>query len=87
MRGRTLGDFVLKEPLGQGGGGEVFLAEQATLGREAVVKIMARASEGSSAGSERFLREARLASQLDHPFAAHVYGFGTEPDGDRKSVV
>lgn len=80
MLGRTLGDFVIKERIGLGGGGEVFRAEQVTLGREAVIKVMARVESTERAG-ERFLREARLASQLDHPFAAHVYGFGVEPDG------
>ena len=30
---------------------------------------------------ERFLREAKLASRLDHPYAAHIYAFGAEPDG------
>jgi WD40 repeat protein len=30
---------------------------------------------------DRFLREAQLASRLDHPYAAHVYAFGAEPDG------
>src|SRR5690606_17214437 len=30
---------------------------------------------------EKFLGEARLASRIDHPFAAHVYAFGAEPDG------
>ncbi len=80
MEGRTFGDFVLKQRLGAGGGGEVYLAEQTTLGREAVIKVMLRGERGADA-DQRFLREARLASQLDHPFAAHVYGFGAEADG------
>ena len=81
MEGRTFGDFVLRERLGQGGGGEVYRAEQLTLGREAVVKVMTRGGDQRAVVADRFLREARLASQLDHPFAAHVYGFGTEADG------
>ncbi len=81
MLGRTLGDFVVTQRLGEGGGGDVYRAEQVTLGREAVIKVMNRSAQSSGNGAERFLREARLASQLDHPFAAHVYGFGTEPDG------
>ena len=82
VQGRTFGDFVIKERIGAGGGGEVYRAEQVTLGREAVIKVMSISADADGSGaSERFLREARLASQLDHPFAAHVYGFGTEPDG------
>ncbi len=79
MQGRAFGDFVLKERLGAGGGGEVYRAEQVTLAREAVVKVMTHHDQTEAA--ERFLREARLASQLDHPFAAHIYGFGHEADG------
>ncbi len=78
--GRTFGDFTLKARLGGGGGGEVYLAEQLTLGREAVVKVLAKQNELSAAAAERFLREAQLASRIDHPFAAHVYAFGVEPD-------
>ena len=78
MLGRVLGDFEIKHRLGAGGGGEVFLAEQLRLGREAVVKVMTAPGDDAT---NRFLREARLASQLDHPFAAHVYGFGIEPEG------
>ncbi|HWU87526.1 MAG TPA: serine/threonine-protein kinase, partial [Kofleriaceae bacterium] len=75
-----LGDFVLRELVGAGGSGDVYLAEQQTLRRDAVVKVM-RATGSREHGIEEFLREAKLASQLDHPYAAHVYAFGAEPDG------
>jgi WD40 repeat protein len=65
--------------IGEGGFGHVFRAEQETLGREAVVKV--RRDPTSSRGVDRFLQEARLASRLDHPYAAHVYAFGAESDG------
>ena len=81
MLGRTLGDFIVRERIGSGGVGEVFRAEQVTLGREAVIKVLARNPNLSTSAAERFLREARLASRLDHPFAAHIYAFGAEPDG------
>ena len=77
--GRTFGEFVTGELIGSGGVGEVYRAEQLALGREAVIKVLLRGGNPTSA--ERFLREAKLASRLDHPFAAHVYSFGHEPDG------
>jgi WD40 repeat protein len=80
LRGRTLGDFVLREQIGEGSFGQVFRAEQPILEREAVVKV-AIAGARDEAAVKRFLAEARLASRLDHPFAAHVYAFGAEPDG------
>ncbi|HEY1554179.1 MAG TPA: protein kinase [Kofleriaceae bacterium] len=78
--GRQLGEFKLVELLGEGGMGAAYRAEQATLRRAAVVKVMAL-DDVSEESRVRFLREARLASQLDHPYAAHVYAFGAEPDG------
>jgi len=79
--GRTLGEFVIREKLGQGGFGAVFRAEQPLLAREAVIKVLQSRGRVSEAAIQRFLREARLASSLDHPYAAHIYAFGAEPDG------
>ena len=79
--GRTLGKLTVVELLGRGGSGEVYLAEQVQLGRSAVVKVLRSDALPSGTRVERFLREAKLASRLDHPYAAHIYGFGAEPDG------
>ena len=79
--GRTLGKFEVTEKLGRGGSGDVYRAEQAQLGRSAVIKTLRRENELAPNRVERFLREAKLASRLDHPYAAHIYAFGVEPDG------
>jgi WD40 repeat protein/serine/threonine protein kinase len=79
--GRTLGDFVVRAPLGEGGHGVVYRAEQPALGREAVIKVIQTKLQAQGELVQRFLREARLASKLDHPYAAHVYAFGAEGDG------
>ncbi|HEY8146927.1 MAG TPA: serine/threonine-protein kinase [Kofleriaceae bacterium] len=79
--GRALGEFVIREPLSGGGFGLVFFAEQKGLAREAVIKVLRQAHLGDQTIVQRFLREARLATLLDHPYAAHTYGFGHEPDG------
>jgi len=79
--GRTLGKLTILERLGKGGSGEVFRAEQIQLGRSAVIKVLRHEVAATPNRVERFLREAKLASRLDHPYAAHVYAFGAEPDG------
>src|SRR5205814_1962327 len=56
-------------------------AEQPALGREAVVKVLHGRRRDDPTTIERFKQEARLASRLDHPYAAHVYAFDAEPDG------
>jgi serine/threonine-protein kinase len=80
LRGRQLGDFVLRECIGEGAFAAVYRCEQPLLGREAVVKVLHQRMRESEVMLQRFLREARLASRLDHPYAAHVYAFGVEPD-------
>jgi tRNA A-37 threonylcarbamoyl transferase component Bud32 len=79
--GRSLGKFTVIEQLGKGGSGEVYRAEQVQLGRSAVIKVLRREVAAAPNKVERFLREAKLASRLDHPYAAHVYAFGAETDG------
>ncbi len=80
LTGRTLGDFVVRHKIGEGGFGAVYRAEQPLLGREAVIKVLHNRHRSSKTVLQRFLREARLASKLDHPYAAHIYAFGAESD-------
>ncbi len=79
--GRTLGDFLVKEKLGEGGFGAVYKAQQITLDREAVVKILHIKHRNNPNFIERFKREAHLASRLEHPYCAYIYSFGAESDG------
>jgi serine/threonine protein kinase/WD40 repeat protein len=79
--GREIRDFVLGELIGEGGFGKAYRGEQPTLGREVVVKVLHHRLRVRDILLQRFLREAQLASRLDHPYAAHVYGFGGEEDG------
>ena len=81
LSNRTLGDFIVGAKLGEGGHGVVYRAEQRTLGRQAAIKVLRVRHGTDEALVQRFLREAQLASRLDHPFAAHIYAFGAEPDG------
>ena len=79
--GRTLGDFLIKEKLGEGGFGTVYKAKQITLIRDAVIKILHTRHRTDPQIIERFKREAQLASRLEHPYCAHIYSFGAESDG------
>ena len=78
LSGRKLGEFVLRERIGEGGFGAVYCCEQPLLGREVVVKVLHRKLRRRHVIVQRFLREAQLASRLDHPYAAHIYAFGIE---------
>jgi serine/threonine protein kinase len=67
MLGRTLGHYRILEPLGKGGMGEVFLAEDTRLQRRVALKILAPAVAADPERRQRFDREARAAAQLNHP--------------------
>ena len=82
LSGRTIGEYVLLERLDEGGFGTVYRCKQPTLGREAVIKVLHHQLCSHDVQLQRFLREAQLASRLDHPYAAHIYAFGVdERDG------
>ena len=76
--GRTLGEFVLRERIDEDGSGAVYRGEQPLLGRDVVVKVLHQRHDADAL--QRFMREAQLASRLDHPYAAHVYAFGVEDE-------
>lgn len=79
--GARVGDqFHLIRKIGEGGCGEVYLAEQTTLGRNTVVKLMHPELSRDQSYVARFQREARLAARLIHHHTAAIYAFGETPD-------
>lgn len=76
MLGRNFGPYTIQEQLGAGGMGEVYLAEDVRLGRKVALKLLDPALSGDSEWRTRFLREARLASGLDHPNICTVHEVG-----------
>lgn len=81
VAGRRVGGFVLRSLLDEAGFGQVWLADQPSLRREVAVKVLHPHLLAHRTAVERFLQEARLASRLDHPLAAHVYDAAEESDG------
>src|SRR6266571_439860 len=80
MIGRTLGRYRVTAKLGEGGMGSVWRAEDPALGRTVALKLLSPALWANDTARQRFLREARAASKLDHPNIATVYDVG-ETDG------
>ena len=71
--GESLGPYEILAPIGKGGMGEVYKARDTRLHRDVAVKILPFATEATR---ERFQREARAASALNHPNICAVYGVG-----------
>jgi serine/threonine-protein kinase len=72
--GSTFGPYKILEPLGAGGMGEVYLAEDTRLGRKAAIKVLPQHLAGEPERLQRFEREAKLLASLNHPNIAAIYG-------------
>src|SRR5215831_15670519 len=73
--GNKLGPYEILAPLGKGGMGEVYRARDTRLHRDVAVKVLPQAFH-TEAARERFQREARAASALNHPNICAVYDVG-----------
>ena len=71
---------ILKK-LGEGGMGQVYLAEHVKMGRKSALKVMHPGMKADVDAISRFNREAANASRIAHPNVASVYDFGETPDG------
>jgi serine/threonine protein kinase len=80
--GSHLGPYEIAGPLGAGGMGEVYWARDVRLGREVAIKILPADAAESAASRERFRREARLVSSLNHRNVCTIHDVGTEGEID-----
>jgi len=65
--GRRLGNYEILSPIGAGVMGEVYKARDTRLGRTVAIKVLPEAVASDPARRERFEREARAISRLNHP--------------------
>jgi len=74
--GQMIKHFKIIHPIGKGGMGEVYLAEDTILQRKVAVKFLPKELQDDLSSRERFLREAMAAAALDHPFICKIYETG-----------
>jgi len=86
MIGKSISHYRIVEKIGQGGMGEVYLADDATLDRKVALKFLPEAFTSDPERMARFEREAKLLASLNHPNIAGIYGL-EQADGNRFLVL
>lgn len=81
MTGKVIKSYQLRELLGMGGFGAVYLAQQSFVEREVAVKIIYPVFANHPNFIRRFETEAQLVAGLEHPHIIPLYDYWREPDG------
>lgn len=83
--GSVISHYRILSRLGAGGMGVVYRARDERLGRDLALKVLPAESMSDATARARLLREAQMASSLNHPHIAHIYEVGE--DGDRLFIA
>jgi serine/threonine-protein kinase len=78
---RELGQYRLRQRIGSGGMGEVYLAEHQFLKRPCAIKLIRPERVADPKALERFEREVQLTATLSHPNTVEVFDYGRTEDG------
>src|SRR6202161_3629070 len=84
--GTRLGPYEIESPLGAGGMGEVYRALDTRLNRTVAIKILPSHLSDNSEAKQRFEREARTISSLNHPNICTLHDIGNQ-DGTSYLVM
>ncbi len=76
MIGKTVSHYKIIGELGRGGMGEVFLASDTSLDRKVAVKFLPESLSKDEMALKRFMREAKSAAALDHPYICSIHEMG-----------
>ncbi|RPJ60846.1 MAG: hypothetical protein EHM23_08985 [Acidobacteria bacterium] len=80
--GCSVSHYLIVEKIGQGGMGEVFLADDKSLGRKVALKFLPPHLQQDTAAHKRFIREAHSAAALNHPNICSIYEVGNSGGKD-----
>ncbi|MEX2117157.1 MAG: serine/threonine-protein kinase, partial [Bacteroidota bacterium] len=78
MIGQTISHYEIVEKLGEGGMGVVYRARDTRLDRDVAIKFLSESLSPSPTEQDRFVREAKAASSLNHPAIGTVHDIGRQ---------
>ena len=78
--GTNLGRYQLQGEIARGGMGAILKGRDVDLGRELAIKVLLESHRGNPEVVSRFIEEAQIGGQLQHPGIVPVYELGTFPD-------
>jgi serine/threonine protein kinase len=85
--GSVLGEWRIEQQIGQGGVGTVYSAVHTEIGKRAALKVVRHRTGESMHAGERFLQEARIVNQIQHPNIVDIFQLGRLEDGSPYLVM
>lgn len=82
MEGQTVSHYRILGKIGQGGMGEVYLAEDTSLERKVALKFLPVGLQTDPVAHKRFIREAKSAAAIDHPYICNIFEVAQTDEGD-----
>ena len=83
--GQTVGNYLVKQRLGEGGMGAVYLAEHPTIGKKVALKVLHAEFATNTEVVERFFNEAKAVNAIAHPNIVDIVDYGVIQTGPRGS--
>ncbi len=80
LSGTQLGDYLISEAIGSGGGGQVYRAKHRHMGRDVAIKVLSQSASSNPSLARRFRREVRASAQLLHPNIVTAFDAGEYHD-------
>jgi len=84
QNGASLGRYQVQGEIARGGMGAILKGRDVDLGRELALKVLLESHQGNPEVVSRFIEEAQIGGQLQHPGIAPVYELGAFPEPDRR---
>ena len=84
QNGASLGRYQLQGEIARGGMGAILKGRDVDLGRDLAIKVLLESHQGNPEVVSRFIEEAQIGGQLQHPGIVPVYELGTFPEPDRR---